>query len=179
MNQEINEPFKQLKKRASRHSDKGTSASYANLLLFYEHMRRMTTLSNTFSYENRLAPIAPPEIILGIQIDWTPYQKFVEYDFHHIRYARLTYQNEMKWQILQKMFASLPDNLESPYEPLLVLFERGGSFYPDKASIWDVGIYGIRTNYRERSYPSPVVELDSETLQRIDEEDKKKNEERE
>ncbi|MFI8459441.1 hypothetical protein [Kitasatospora sp. NPDC085464] len=60
--------------------------------------------------------------------------------------------------------------LPDPFEPLLRLFERGGAAFSFADGFIDFGILMVRRgNWRSHLSPSPVVELDDDTLDALDE----------
>jgi hypothetical protein len=70
---------------------------------------------------------------------------------------------------------SLPD----PYEPLIVLYERGGSFRKDHSGVWEYhntsGFPACSANYYLSS--EPIVELDKVSLDKADEDFERSREE--
>ena len=59
-------------------------------------------------------------------------------------------------------------HLEDPYEPLLVLFERGGSFHTEKGEV-DLEWKSVRiSGWRERADAPPIESFDAEFLDEVD-----------
>lgn len=63
----------------------------------------------------------------------------------------------------------LPQAPPLPFEPLLVMFERGGGFYAEGSGIIDVDTLGIRIGTVEENLkPEPIVQLDETALAALD-----------
>jgi hypothetical protein len=58
--------------------------------------------------------------------------------------------------------------LEDPFEPLILMYERGGGFATENGFV-DVDMAGIPLrSWRDHLSSQPIVELDAATLDRLD-----------
>jgi hypothetical protein len=65
--------------------------------------------------------------------------------------------------------AGLPDAPPQPFEPLLVMFERGGGFRVGGGGLVEVDTLGLRAGTVEQNLRAePVVELDEAALDALD-----------
>lgn len=65
--------------------------------------------------------------------------------------------------------ADLPAAPMQPFEPLVVMFERGGGFRVESGGLIEVDTLGIRTGTLEENLsPDPVVALDKASLDALD-----------
>jgi hypothetical protein len=73
------------------------------------------------------------------------------------------------WSMVKDTLKVTQLDLPDPYEPLIVMFERGGSFPKKEFNIYNFWSGGIPVNEPENYYASlPYVELDSDVLDQID-----------
>jgi hypothetical protein len=75
----------------------------------------------------------------------------------------------LRWADLLDAGVSLPLDLEDPFEPLLLMFERGGA-YTTEAGFIDLGASSVpRKTWRDHLSSDPVTALDPTTLDALDE----------
>ncbi|MGH3940619.1 MAG: hypothetical protein ACRDTG_18680 [Pseudonocardiaceae bacterium] len=71
----------------------------------------------------------------------------------------------------------LPQELPLPFEPLIVMFERGGGFHVEGSGLIDVDTLGIRVGtVDENLLPEPIVQLDEAALDALDQNQRYHNE---
>jgi hypothetical protein len=73
------------------------------------------------------------------------------------------------WVTIQNKPEVVEKNIPNPYEPLLILYERGGTFQRDKIGTWEFSstafFIGISSSHLGST---PVVELDEASLNQAD-----------
>jgi len=80
--------------------------------------------------------------------------------------------NALHFAALLAAGTPLPDAPEQPFEPLLILLERGGGFHAEGSGLIDVDSVGIRIGKLEENLRTePWVQLDKAALDAIDEAD--------
>jgi hypothetical protein len=80
------------------------------------------------------------------------------------------FQNALKWTAIQDSPEARRYNLPAPYEPLVVIFERGGEVYKGELGrAWFVTKGELIPRMHEYyDHTTPIVELDSAILDAID-----------
>ena len=75
----------------------------------------------------------------------------------------------LQWAQLKAISpSSIPPHLEDPFEPLILMYERGGGFTTEHGFV-DVDMAGIPLrSWRDHLSSQPIVELDAATLDRLD-----------
>jgi hypothetical protein len=81
------------------------------------------------------------------------------------RLARAT----MHWAALQDAGVPLPPGLADPYEPVLLMFDRGGAWTTEAGFIDVDGAAVRRQTWRDHLSTEPVTALDPATLDALDE----------
>jgi hypothetical protein len=81
------------------------------------------------------------------------------------RIARAT----LRWGALKDAGAPRPPDLDDPYEPLLLMFDRGGAWTTEAGFIDVDGSAVRRQTWRDHLNTDPVVALDPATLDALDE----------
>ena len=140
--------------------------------LFVEYLRRMAVWVRELN-ENPSKPFvdlgsfvqpavrADPSVIdrlepISVYIHWPPVRQSVEAMLH---WAAIKDHDGVPPQ-----WRDLPD----PYEPLLIMFERGGAFITEHGFV-DIGLAMIPLNgWRERADKPQKITLDPEALDAID-----------
>jgi hypothetical protein len=75
----------------------------------------------------------------------------------------------LRWAALLDAGMSLPPDLDDPFEPLLLMFDRGGA-YTTEAGFIDLGASSIpRKTWRDHLASEPITALDPATLDALDE----------
>jgi hypothetical protein len=74
----------------------------------------------------------------------------------------------LRWAALEDASVRLPPRLEAPYEPLLLMFDRGGA-WTTEAGFLDVNGSALRRRtWRDHLSTEPVTTLDQGTLDALD-----------
>lgn len=77
--------------------------------------------------------------------------------------------NALHFAALLDAEVALPESLPPPFEPLLVMFERGGGFHVEGSGLIDVDTLGIRAGMLDENLLSePIVQLDDVALDVLD-----------
>ncbi len=74
----------------------------------------------------------------------------------------------LRWAALLDAGIPLPSELEDPFEPLLLMFERGGGFTTEAGFIDLGGSSVLQKAWRDHLTLHPVVSLDQATLDALD-----------
>ncbi len=75
----------------------------------------------------------------------------------------------LRWAALLDAATPLPAGLEDPFEPLLLMFDRGGA-YTTEAGFIDLGASSVqRKTWRDHLSTEPVTALDPSALDALDE----------
>ena len=74
----------------------------------------------------------------------------------------------LRWAAVLDAGIPLPPQLEDPFEPLLLMFERGGGFTTEHGFIDLGGSSVLRKTWRDHLAPYPVISLDEATLDALD-----------
>jgi hypothetical protein len=74
----------------------------------------------------------------------------------------------LRWAALLDAGIPVPPQLEDPFEPLLLMFERGGGFTTEHGFIDLGGSSVLRKTWRDHLAPHPVTSLDEATLDALD-----------
>jgi hypothetical protein len=75
----------------------------------------------------------------------------------------------LRWAALQDSDVSLPPVLDDPYEPLLLMFDRGGGWTTEAGFIDVDGAAIRRQTWHDHLATEPVTALDPATLDALDE----------
>jgi hypothetical protein len=107
--------------------------------LVHEYMRRLAFWYNSlspaeesFRYFNAAEAIAPlPEFAKAkIEASWNPYVEQLTQENRKPSYRQQEYcQQYLHWVAVQHLIPNYLANLLSPYDPLILLYERGGDFH--------------------------------------------------
>ncbi|GDY34010.1 hypothetical protein [Gandjariella thermophila] len=82
--------------------------------------------------------------------------------------VRKTCLAALHWSTLRDSAAVRLAGLEGPFEPLIVMYERGGGFTTEHGFI-EVGLASVRLKtWEEHSSPEPVVSLEASVLNALD-----------
>ncbi len=74
----------------------------------------------------------------------------------------------LRWAAVLDAGVPMPHRLGDPYEPLLLMFERGGGFTTEHGFIELAGASVPRRTWRDHLTTEPVVTLDQSTLDALD-----------
>jgi hypothetical protein len=74
----------------------------------------------------------------------------------------------LRWAALLDAGIPLPSHLEDPFEPLLLMFERGGGFTTEAGFIDLGGSSVLQKTWRDHLAPHPIISLDQATLDALD-----------
>lgn len=75
------------------------------------------------------------------------------------------------WIIIQDRPEVVAVNIPNPYEPLLTLYERGGTFQRDKDGTWEFSFTAFFIGSSSSHVSSiPVIELDETSLENVEKE---------
>ncbi len=75
----------------------------------------------------------------------------------------------LRWAALLDAGMSLPPDLDDPFEPLLLMFDRGGA-YTTEAGFIDLGASSVpRKTWRDHLSTEPITALDPAALDALDE----------
>ncbi len=116
-----------------------------------------------FDIAGRLAPEIEPPAALAEQLEesivnrtgWPSHRTVARAAFH--------------WAALVDVGVPLPPDLEDPFEPLLVMLDRGGG-YTTEAGFIDLGASSIlRKTWQDHLSTEPITALDPATLDALDE----------
>ena len=91
--------------------------------------------------------------------------------YNHIGWPSVdqTARTALRWASLKDAGVPLPPGLEDPYEPLLIMFDRGGA-WTTEAGFIDVGGSAVRRRtWHDHLISEPVTALDQATLDTLDE----------
>lgn len=134
-------------------------------LLVLEYMRRAAIICKDFDLrESRpffdIAQAVNPTIRAN-------FKDLERMDTHFKKTTHPIYYNVWTYRICEWAlhFSALQDHcpnlsIQSPYDPLITLYERHGSFVMKNEILIDGGGISI-TNWRDRDYPDPILDLDS------------------
>jgi hypothetical protein len=79
-------------------------------------------------------------------------------------------RNVVRWSVLRESGNSEKECLEDPFEPLFLLYERGGMFVVEN-KVADFVFYRVRfLRWSDHVSPDPVVQPDASVLDSMDEE---------
>jgi hypothetical protein len=85
---------------------------------------------------------------------------------------RVASRAALRWAALLDAGIPLPPQLEDPFEPLLLMFERGGGFTTEAGFIDLGGSSVLQKTWLDHLSAEPVVTLDQATLDALDQSDK-------
>jgi hypothetical protein len=81
---------------------------------------------------------------------------------------RVTCRAALRWAALLDTGIPVPPHLEDPFEPLLLMFERGGGFITEHGFI-DLGASAVpQKTWRDHLAPHPIISLDQAALDALD-----------
>ncbi|GAA1594722.1 hypothetical protein GCM10009678_91000 [Actinomadura kijaniata] len=140
-------------------------------LLFLEHLRVGALWARHLGLRATVFDI-PGEVAPGIEADPALVRRVDETlaDAYASHYDRRSARWALAMAAVRDEGAALPD-LPDPYEPLIMLFERGGSFARDCAGVlWEVGFVGVpcRRYLDGEGVTEPVAPLDHALLDGYD-----------
>jgi hypothetical protein len=116
-----------------------------------------------FDIAGRLAPGAEPSADLAKQLEESIVER-TGWPSH-----RTVARAALRWAALLDTGAALPPGLEDPFEPLLLMFDRGGA-YTTEAGFIDLGASSVqRKTWRDHLSTEPVTALDPAALDALDE----------
>ena len=96
---------------------------------------------------------------------------------HPTVYMRNTCLWDIRWEAVSSHPSLAPLDLPDLYEPLIVMYERGGWFRMEHGYI-DLGETMIAISFRQALHLTPLPALDSQALDRLDEQERRRAEER-
>ena len=85
-----------------------------------------------------------------------------------LSHARRLSQAALHWAALRDASPAASDAFPDPYQPLLMLFERGGGFHMENGVADFEFIRVPLKTWRDHYAVTPVVELDSKSLDHLD-----------
>ena len=156
---------------------------WSHLKLFLEHVRRIELWGRTLDWQH------PPFLVADIPSRINPNVQSNS-GYVEILENRLLKQREnhyptvvefkvclfaLKWSTLEDHNELKGFNLPAPFEPMLILYERGGVVTREHG--WtDITFQGLRSipRYIYENLEKPIVQLDKDILDAIDEEGKAK-----
>ncbi|WP_254667921.1 hypothetical protein [Streptomyces griseus] len=83
---------------------------------------------------------------------------------------RTTCRGAVRWAVLREAHSDLPTDLPDPYEPLLVMYERGGGYHLEEY----LDLNGVMIPLRDlesNASAAPFLTLDPATLDALDAEE--------
>ncbi|MEV4440466.1 hypothetical protein AB0K09_15865 [Streptomyces sp. NPDC049577] len=139
--------------------------------LLREYLRRMAHWARAFNAEAYwpffdLAPLVDPTVRPSDGV----IAELDEYLSEHVGWPSIarTCRGAVNWAALRaQTTVGLPD-LEDPYEPLLLLYQRGGGFTVESHFIDLTGVAVPIKPLEEHLMPDPIVELDPKVLDELD-----------
>jgi hypothetical protein len=139
--------------------------------LFREHERRVALWSKALGFPPDAQPVMwdiATVIIPSVAVEEEKLRALSKHTKDH--YTHRIFQNALKWTAIQDSPEARRYNLPAPYEPLVMLYERGGDVYKDEVGhAWFVTratLFPMMHEYYDRT--TPIVELDTATLDAID-----------
>lgn len=115
-----------------------------------------------FDIAGRLAPDIEPPADLAKQLEESIAER-TGWPSH-----RTVARAALRWAALLDAATPLPPGLEDPFEPLLLMFDRGGA-YSTEAGFIDLGASSVqRKTWRDHLSPEPVTTLAPATLDALD-----------
>jgi hypothetical protein len=88
--------------------------------------------------------------------------------FHLFRPIKRTCEWFVHWAVVRDTPEVTKFALPDPYEPLILMYERGGDFYTEHGFFnFSVGCFPIG-NWSQYYQSSPIIELDEEVLDQLD-----------
>jgi hypothetical protein len=116
-----------------------------------------------FDIAGRLAPEVEPPADLAKQLEESIAER-TGWPSH-----RTVARAALRWSALLDVGTPMPPGLEDPFEPLLLMFDRGGA-YTTEAGFIDLGASSVlRKTWRDHQRTEPVTALDPAMLDAIDE----------
>ncbi|WP_231905072.1 MULTISPECIES: hypothetical protein [Streptomycetaceae] len=78
----------------------------------------------------------------------------------------------LRWATLRDVQGDHLPRLADPFEPLILMYERGGEIVPDETRSFNFGTRVVRAlTWQEHLSPDPIVSLDPATLDALDAEE--------
>jgi hypothetical protein len=77
----------------------------------------------------------------------------------------------LHWAALKSSAADHLPNMEDPFEPIIVMYERGGDFYSEQGFLQVDARSLRRKSWQEHLSSSPIASLDGKVLDEMDAED--------
>jgi hypothetical protein len=137
--------------------------------LFREHERRVALWSKALGF-----PVDAQAVMWDIATAIIPSVAVEEEKIRVLskemnHYMLRICQNALTWAAIQDSPEARRYNLPAPYEPLIVIFERGGDVFKGELGGWDVTFATLsRAMHEYYDRTTPIVELDTATLDAID-----------
>lgn len=143
---------------------------WSHVALFKEYLRRMAAWSKELNYpQNWLFFDVGAQIDKEIRAESWALRALEDYltDYPDLGLMCDVYRWALHWAALESVMAF---DLPAPYEPLLILYERGGFFRENQRGFWEVsGSFGVpRGSIGQYYHPQPIVGLDEQTLNLLD-----------
>jgi hypothetical protein len=140
--------------------------------LFREHERRVALWSKALGFPREAQPVIwdiATVIIPSVAVEEEKIRDISEHAKGH--YTLRIFQNALKWTAIQDSPEARRYNLPAPYEPLIILYERGGDVYKDEMGgrrwfVTKATLIPRMHEYYDRT--TPFVELDTAILDAID-----------
>jgi hypothetical protein len=148
------------------------SRECSHILLFKEYIRRAALWFKALNIE--LKGSGWPVFDIAAQIDQsiedeTEDENFIKCLTTGTYYTKVLCLYYVHWSMIKDRPEVTRFNLPEPYEPIIIMFERGCSFPRKEFNIYDFWGGGIPINEPENYYDDlPYTELDSATLDQID-----------
>ncbi|MFI9319853.1 hypothetical protein ACIGXI_08730 [Kitasatospora aureofaciens] len=151
----------------------GQDKAFSRAALMKEYLRRAALWLDTYGDTDEwpffdLAAIVAPAVRADPAVV-SDIENFIEEasgSWHAIECSAAAVQ----WAALRDSSGSVLPPLPDPFEPLIRLYERGGSGFSFANGFLDFGMLMVkRGNWRSHLSPDPIVELDDNTLNALDE----------
>jgi hypothetical protein len=140
--------------------------------LFREHERRVALWSKALGFPEETQPVIwdiATAIVPSVAVEEEKIRALAK-SVKGSLYTLRIFQNALKWAAIQDSPEARRYNLPAPYEPLIILYERGGIVYKDEVGhAWFVTratLFPMMHEYYDRT--TPFVELDTAILDAID-----------
>ncbi len=151
------------------------SRQESNFNLFWESLRRMTKWTEFLNCREQwffgdLASCIDP----NLQIDKNKIGKLDRElkESYTYPFRKIIFINFVRWETLEEKSSLIKQsNLPDPYEPVIMMFERGGNFRPDKVNFEVSGIATGRPSWKF-CYNLPEIKITPEELEKMDAEKK-------
>jgi hypothetical protein len=139
--------------------------------LFREHERRVALWSKALGFPEETQPVIwdiATAIIPSVAVEEEKMRTLPE--TMKSPYTLRIFQNALKWTAIQDSPEARRYDLPAPYEPLIVIYERGGIVYKGELGrSWFVTKGELIPRMHEYyDHTTPIVELDTAILDAID-----------